>query len=73
MLSMDENPCFFTNEHPTAAVKLSLRQPNAPGHFLSICGGPRVDLWGLRAVYEKITGNVKNMNFFDFFFRSGGA
>ena len=69
MLSMDEKPCFFTNEHPIAAVKLSLRQPTAPGHFLSICGGPRVDLWGLRAVCEKIIKKfkkLKKLNFFDF-------
>ena len=47
------------NEHPIAAVKLSLRPPTSTGHFLSICGGPRVDLWGLRVFYEKITEDIE--------------
>ena len=33
------------NEHPIAAVKLSLRLSTTPGHFLSIWRGPRVDFY----------------------------
>ena len=61
------------NEHPIAAVKLSLRLSAAPGHFLSICGGPRVDLWGLRAVYEKITEQIETNIFFSIFFSIWGS
>ena len=35
-ISQYDEPYFGMNEHPIAAVKLSLRPPTSPGRFLSI-------------------------------------